>query len=281
MTSQNLGQKYAKIRLMPLLKKYWKFILAGIIILVVLAGGLLYLLFNPKSNTTNTQTQKTSNNSNSSATTAPNTEPIKNIGVNLDYYNSATNKAGDFLFTKQKLQFSRVFMPYGFVIPGNSTSSGKDKANPQPTFVVPTGTKILSLVDGVVFDTPKVWSGDYSIQVTTDGGGSSLIYETEHVLNPLVKKGDKVKAGQVIAEASDFDKSAPTGFATVEIGVLRGGNPPEHLCPFVYLDPSVKQQILTKIQDLMKNWESYLGDNTLYDETLAVPGCNTLDPIPG
>lgn len=261
-----------------------------LILLIIFLGLIVAFLFATKPKT-QTASQDSKTSASSSATTE-NTKPketdpnapnlkLKSIGVNLDYYDSVTNKAGDFLFTKQKLQFSRVFMPYGFVIPANSTSSGKDKANPQPTFVVPTGTKVLSLVDGVVAQIGKVWSGDYSIMVSSDGQMQKWMFETEHVLNPVVKVGDKVKAGQVLAEASDFDKSAPAGFRTFEIGILKGGNPPEHVCPFAYLDPSVKQQITTKLQDLMKNWETYIGDATLYDETLATPGCQTLDPIPG
>lgn len=262
---------------MPLFKKYWKFITAGIVLILILLVTAYIFLFNPKSSSTINQ------NSTNQAQSKSADGPIKNIGLNIDYYNTATNRAGDFLFTKAKLQFDRVFMPYGFVIPANSTSSGKDKSNPQPTFVVPLGTKVLSLVDGVVFDTPKVWSGDYSVHVSANGQENNLIYETEHVINPLVKKGDKVKAGQVIAEVSDFDKNLPTGYGTVEIGVLDGGKSsgPEHLCPFLYLDPSVKQQILTKLQDLMKNWETYIGDNNLYDESLSNPGCITTEPIAG
>lgn len=277
---------------MPFLKKYWKFIFPAIVFLVILILVLVFLALNSQSTNHKNQTKNTTPSSVSTATTSgnsssskksePNTGPIKTIGINLDYYNSTTGRAGDFLFTKKKLQFGRVFMPYGFVIPGNNTSSGNDKANPQPTFVVPTGTKVLSLVDGTVFNVGTVWSGDYSIQVTADGQTNNLIYETEHVINPLVKKGDSVKAGQVIAEVSDFDSNTPSGYGTVEIGVLDGsGGTPKHLCPFLYLDPSVKQQILTKLQDLMKNWETYIGNATLYDESLAVPGCQTLDPIPG
>src|SRR3989344_1993082 len=113
---------------MSLVKKYWNFILPAAVILILLAIGLFFLLFNPKSafrinqgntanNESSTSTSSASNNSSSNSSSTsnePNTGPIKSIGVNLDYYNSTTNRAGDFLFTKQKLQFSRVFMPYGF-----------------------------------------------------------------------------------------------------------------------------------------------------------------------
>lgn len=196
---------------------------------------------------------------------------LKSIGINFE----------DFKFTKEKLQFNRLFMPYGFVIPSNVTSSGQDKANPQPTYILPLGTPVRSLVDGIVVDIPTVWSGDYSVMVGTGDDKSPWRYETEHVINVVVKVGDKVKAGQVVAEVSDFDKGAPPGYGTVEIGILRGGQTPEHICPFAYLDESIKEETFRKMKDLFKSWEEYIGDQTLYDESLPIPGCLTLDPIEG
>lgn len=207
---------------------------------------------------------------------------LKSIGVNLDYYDPNTGKAGDFVFTKEKLQFSSLFMGYGFFIPASSASP--DKKNPQPTYILPLGTPVRSLVDGVVANMTTLWSGDISIQVTTDGKLQRWIYEVEHVINPKVKVGDKVAAGQIIAEVSNFDKGAPAGFGAVEIGILHGGGegPPEHVCPFAYLDPSVKEDLEKRITAFYKSWEEYRGDTSLYDEdTIEVPGCLTLVPIEG
>ena len=206
---------------------------------------------------------------------------LKNIGVNLDYYNPETNKAGDFEFTKTRLEFNRLFMGFGFVIPADVASSNKEKSNPQPTFIVPLGTPVRSLVDGVVAAMPTLWSGDISIQVTTDGKMQKWIYETEHVRNPKVKVGDRVSAGQVIAEVDNFGNSAPSGFGATEIGILKGGQKPEHVCPFAYLDESIKEETLKKLTFLFKSWEEYTGDKTLYDEANPIPGCLTLDPIEG
>lgn len=197
---------------------------------------------------------------------------LKSIGINFE----------DFKFTKEKLQFNRLFMDYGFVIPANSVSGGKDKSNPQPTYIVPLGTSVRSLVDGVVANMPTLWSGDISIQVTTDGKLQKWVYETEHVINPKVKVGDEVKAGDIIAEVGDFDKGSLAGFGAVEIGILKGGNPPQHVCPFAYLDDSVKEEILGKLKALFKDWEEYVGDKTLYNEdSYKIPGCLTLEPIEG
>ena len=206
-------------------------------------------------------------------TSSPNVdEPplkLKSIGINFE----------DFTFTRQKLQFNRVFMPYGFYIAGGNDNPAK--YNPQPAFILPLKTPVRSLVDGVVANMPTLWSGDISIQVTTDGKMQKWVYETEHVTNPKVKVGDRVKAGQIIAEVSNFDKGAPSGFGAVEIGILKGGNPPQHVCPFAYLDESIKEDTLKKITALFTSWENYIGDQTLYDTSLKIPGCLTTDPIKG
>ncbi|OGE25750.1 hypothetical protein A3H85_01990 [Candidatus Daviesbacteria bacterium RIFCSPLOWO2_02_FULL_40_8] len=194
---------------------------------------------------------------------------LKSIGVEFS----------DFKFTKEKLQVGRLFMGYGFYIPkGNDNPA---KYNPQPTFIVPLGTPVRSIVDGIVAAMPTVWSGDYSIQVTADGKMQKWVYETEHVINPKVKVGDRVTAGQIIAEVSDFDKGAPAGFGTVEIGILKGGNPPQHICPFAYLDDSIKEETFIKLKNLFRDWEEYTGNTSLYDELLTVPGCLIPDPIKG
>ena len=146
--------------------------------------------------------------------------------------------------------------------------------------MVPLGTKVRSLVDGVVFAIPTLWSGDYSIQVTADGQMQKWIYETEHVINPIVKVGDRVTAGQVIAEVGSFSGNDPKGFGAVEIGILAGGNPPHHVCPFAYLDESIKQDTFDKLNAHFKSWQEYVGIQTLFPET-TIPGCLTLDPIEG
>lgn len=210
-----------------------------------------------------------------------NTPPLllKSIGINLDNYDPATGKAGDLVFTKAKLQFGVLFTEFGFFIPASSAS--KDKFNPQPTFLLPMGTKVQALVDGVVVDIPKLYSGDYSIMVAPDTQ-SRWRYETEHVINPMVKVGDVVKAGQIIAEVSPHNKQVNNGFGLVEIGILKGGNPPRHVCPFAYLDPSIKDEIFEKLLAFYKAWEDYRGDARLYDESSQkIPGCLTLDEIEG
>lgn len=243
---------------------------AFVVILIVSAVAIAGFLMLKQIKPADTRLEKPqARNSNAQNTDEPPLK-LKSIGVEFS----------DFKFTKAKLQFDRLFMPYGFFIPASSVSP--DKKNPQPTYILPLGTPVRSLVDGVVANMPTLWSGDISIQVTKSGQMERWVYEVEHVTNPKVKVGDKVMAGQIIAEVSDFDKSGPAGFGAVEIGILHGGGegPPEHVCPFLYLDDSIKEGTLKKLTALFKSWGDYIGDQSLYIET-TVPGCLTLDPLPG
>ncbi len=161
-------------------------------------------------------------------TTSSGTGPpllLRSIGVDLGTYNPATGRAGDFLFVSAPLPLNRIWTDYGHIISGAMTSTGQDKANPQPTFLLPLGTKVRSLVDGVVVAVPTLYSGDVSVQVASSAE-SIWIYETEHVINPAVRVGDRVTAGQIIAEVSPFDAHNQGGLGIVEIGLLKGGSPP-------------------------------------------------------
>lgn len=256
-----------------------------IVVVIAVIGGVGYFVFsknNSKSDQSDTSTNSAPEESKKTDTSDESSGEvkIKHLGVELDYYDPNTNKAGNFEFTKEELSFDRLFFDFGFIVPANS--AGPEKKNPQPTFIVPLGTKVHSLVDGVVYDVPKLYSDDYSVQI--QGEGSELLFETEHVINVMVKKGDKVKAGDIIAEVSDYDAKNYAGLGLVEIGVLKGGDsgPPKHYCPFDYLDDSIKDDLLAKITAFQKSWEEYRGDATIYDETnYAIPGCVMLDPIEG
>ena len=251
------------------------------IILAVLVLGIIgaFVFFSYNASNSNRDSGVASAPQNDREETQNENKPplkLKSIGVNFEDF-----KFTEALRTKAKLQFNRLFMGYGFVIP--TSSAGPQKSNPQPTYILPLGTPVRSLVDGVVAAIPTVWSGDYSIQVTKSGKLERWVYETEHVINPKVKVGDKVAAGQIIAEVSNFDKGAPEGYGAVEIGLLHGGGEglPEHVCPFAYLDERIREETFTNLRKLFKDWEDYIGDNTLYDESEKIPGCLTLDPIEG
>lgn len=213
-------------------------------------------------------------------TDSPESGFITHLPVLFGPYDPATGRAGDFDFNAGVPFANQIILDFGYVIPANSI--GPEKRNPQPTFHLPLGTKVRSIVDGTVVAVPTLYSNDVSIMVQADG--SPLIFELEHVINPIVAEGDRVKAGDVVAEVSDYDTRNTPGLGLVEIGVLEGGNqgPPHHLCPTDYFHDSVRDDLIAQIEALRAAWEQHLGDPSIYDEaSFAVAGCYTRDKIEG
>jgi biotin carboxyl carrier protein len=209
---------------------------------------------------------------------------IKNIGVNLDYYNPTTGRAGDFEFFKIKPPYDRLLTDFGHIIPAKDTAEKIDKVNPHPSLILPLGTKVRALIDGMVVDVPKLYSNDYSIQMSKDGTKNDLVFELEHVKNVLVKAGDRVTAGQLVAEVTDFGNHNYPGYGSMDIAVLttKKDGQPQHLCPFLYLDDSIKEEIFKKIRAFYTAWEQYVGNDKLYNENAyKVPGCINTDPVDG
>ena len=213
---------------------------------------------------------------------------LKSIGFNLDYYDSSTNRAGDFHFTEalakvlsgdpiyQKL----IWSDYG--TQDNRSPNDPTKRNVQPTFILPLGTKVLAPIDGEVTRVEILYSKDYTIWFG-ENKTSTWSYEMEHVINPIVKVGDKVTAGQVVAEVSTHGSEHHPGFGIVEIGLFHPlNNEPAHWCPFVHFDDSIKDEMNKKILNLYTSWEAYMGDTAIYNNaSYPVPGCATLEPSKG
>lgn len=258
------------------------FLFLGIVVIGVISlVGWRVLAKNQTESADNSQKATSKSNQNTSSGLLY----LKSIGFNIDNYDAATNHAGDMVFNHEDHDLSGnnhlIFADFGtqdYRSPNDLT-----KRNPQPTFILPLGTKVHSLVDGIVADVKDLYSNDQTIWVTSTGDMSSgYIYETEHIVNPLVKKGDHVKGGQIIGDVSIHDSDHHPGFGIVEIGILHPqGNQATHICPFHYLEPSIKTDIQAKILNVHKAWENYLGMSNLYDAHSAEPGCDSLAPVNG
>lgn len=203
---------------------------------------------------------------------------IKHPGLDLATFDPVTNRAGDVVFwdyTKKLGQLDIPFVEFGYEIPANSI--GPAKINPQPTFVTAPEAKVYSLIDGEVVKVEEIYSGDYTIHVAT-GKYSWYVYETEHVTNPLVNVGDKVTAGQHIAQASTYDSENFDGNGIVEFGILLRGKPAAHLCPYKYLDDSIKEEVYANLRSIYKGWNDSRGA-AIYDENVPIPGCISTDKV--
>lgn len=199
---------------------------------------------------------------------------IQRHPINLGPYEATTGRAGDALFTRP-LFLNRVFTEFGFVIPAATSSTGNDKPNPQPTYLASMGTTVYSAVDGVVEQIANVWStpmlGDVSVMVKPDGlsEGCYVVVELEHVLKPLVRAGERVRAGQPVAQVGPLNSQGSRGLGMVEFGILTGagnGRPLHVLCPYAYFAPAVRDAQLAILGRLIADWETFAGDATLYDE---------------
>lgn len=230
-------------------------------------------------NNDNQQQNNNQQNSNQVAIT-PETEPpllLGNLGFNLGEYDAATQTAGEMKFTRTPLPFNQIIGVFGQQDPRPGNGNMK---NPQPVFILPLGTKVQAIVTGEVVEVKELYSGDMTVWIAKNNQ-SSYFYEMEHIINPTVTVGDKVTAGQVIGEVSDFDSHNNPGFGLIEIGILFSNGPgvPKHVCPLAYLEPSVKSTIESRLTKVYAAWNAYLGQNIYNYSTFATPGCVVTDAI--
>ena len=166
--------------------------------------------------TTGTQTPASADPSDRSSSS-----PAFGLLASLPVDVSAVLAAGPLLFD------SRTFTGFGMPKVDNP-----DEVSPQWEFAVPPGTPALAPVTGYVVAIETLWSDDFTIWLSADGG-RAWVWELEHVVEVRVGIGDFVEAGQPIATASIF---GGRNIALVELGVLKGGQVPVHYCPLLYVD---------------------------------------------
>ncbi len=198
---------------------------------------------------------------------------LKNLGVNIDSWNKQTNLAGDLIFTK-KLLFDdgRVFNDKVFLDFGH-----KDKYRPNDIgsieywFYVPLGTKLMAPTDGFVQVAFFNHTQDWGINIKSKD--SNWIVSFEHVVNLKVKDGDIVKAGDIVADAAPRT-TFNNEIAMTELAVWEGGNRGVvKYCPFNFLEESLKSIYQQKLNQLVKDWEEFIGKDVYQEEKWVAPGC--------
>ena len=202
---------------------------------------------------------------------------IQNWGLAVDTYDSGSGMAGvmrirgvtppTFGNAADNAMYRHIFGVYGMDLKGMK--------EPQIAIIAPLGTPVISMVDGTVCGLSKVWSNDYSVQVAPIGtpcmigNWATVLFEHEHLINPTVKVGDKVKAGQQIGTVSDYNQHwKAKGFGMIEIGVFfvkKGSNKSWHACLGNYLAPAKRDSMLAVLTSVQMAWMAELSDPTLYD----------------
>ena len=205
---------------------------------------------------------------------------IQNWGLAVDTYDSGSGMAGvmrirgvtppTFGNAADDAMYRHIFGVYGMVLKANGMKE------PQITIIAPLGTPVISMVDGTVCNLSKVWSNDYTVGVAPIGtpcmigNWATVLFEHEHLINPMVKVGDKVKAGQQIGTVSDYNQHwKAKGFGMIEIGVFfvkKGSNKSSwHACLGNYLAPAKRDSMLAVLTSVQMAWMAELSDPTLYD----------------
>jgi len=172
---------------------------------------------------------------------------------------------------------SRSFVPFGYDSgPRGEGAIGTGTRNPQPVFYAPLGTAVLAPINGTVTQVTKLYSGDFSIMFAASPNARTF-WEVEHVITPKVKKGDRVKAGQAVGQVSDYDSRNTPGIGIVELGLLQGGNPPQHICPFLHVEKKASARIQRELNAILAA-DSARG---LGSAPMAPLGCIGTQPIAG
>ena len=230
-------------------------------------------------------------NSSSITSNASIPKVIQNWGLALEPYDAATGKAGvmqiagetppTFSNPSDTAAYSRIVGLYGDVVQGI--------LEPQMAFIAPLGTPVISMLDGTVCDLPQLYSNDYSVRVAPKGmacmtGGAPILFEHEHLISPLVKVGDKVRAGQRLGTVSDYNSNwKAKGMGMIETGVFfakAGSNVPWHACLANYLAPSKKSSMTNVLTSIENGWIAVRNDPGLYSLAAQNPiGCLTQDDI--
>ena len=229
---------------------------------------------------------------------------IETWGVPVAPYDPATKKAGDMYVGSIPFPSGSVNQsPIEYYGAGpRRPTDPPDFIDPQMTFYVPIHTKVHAIASGEVCWVRKLnttYSDDYSIGIgvsvsgqpacqvdphTGQGNGTVATWEHEHVMLPQVKVGDRVTAGQEIAEASYYTPKEwmyEAGYALYEIGILTQiDNRPVHVCPALYLAPTVKDTLLTQLATAARAYEANTGQK-FYDAKTLETGCITEKPSAG
>ncbi len=160
----------------------------------------------------------------------------------------------------------------GFYVFGDKLGGKSDtRINPNFEFAsLKVGTKVVSAIDGIVaFTKEQPESGDTEVFIQPKEGSIWTI-GYDHIANVAVKKGDEIKAGDVIGEPA----AQGNGALRFEIQINKDENgTTTHVCPSSLLDERVKGEVLHELFHMMESWESTTGLE-LYDTTLQNPiGC--------
>jgi len=202
-------------------------------------------------------------------------------GLDFAPYNSSTMLAGavifDPCFNVTHIKENRVFKSFGLY------SGANDMYGPNAEYVynVDTNADVYATVNGTVQNIGWTHANDWGIMIFPHGYGSEYMVGIDHVLNVTVSVGDNVTAGQVVAKPgylrnfSEDPNHDPFHddqlYSLVEFSIAKYNY---YLCPARYYTDSLLASYNQSLNRLMSDWENYIGDESVHNESAFVlPGC--------
>ncbi len=167
---------------------------------------------------------------------------LQNIGVDEDDILYDTHATREFIS-----QGLKGFYVFGDALPGG-------RVNPNFEFAsLKSSTKVVSAIDGVVtFVREQSDSSDMEVFVQPKEGSQWTI-GYDHLINLSVKKGDSVKAGDILGEPARQNN----GLLRFEIQINKDvDGETTHYCPSTLLSSSVKDEVLESLKTIQNQWES-------------------------
>jgi len=240
-----------------------------VIVVLIIIGVVGYGVFSrsKKSNTSHSPPPTSSHSEQQTSKPVEDKLEIQNFGLaSMDSVDVTTNALREYQSKGLK----------GFYFFGDKLSGGR--TNPNFEFAsLKAGTQIISAIDGVVGNIKEQNEGgkDYEVFIMPSEN-SAWVIAYDHLTGLKVKKGDKVKVGDVLGQPAMQNN----GLLHFEFQINKEGQDSTHYCPSTLLASSVRDKQLADLKAMMNSWESKTGIE-LYDIDSQDPvGClkKTLTP---
>lgn len=245
------------------------FAVIELLIVLLVIGALVGVgLFVSRKKDSQNSDNKSSSSSNSNKTEAQ--LEIQNFGIaSLDSIDVTTNATRDFTQSGHK-----GFYIFGDVLPGTPV-----RHNPNFEFAsLKEGTKLISAIDGVVGFIKEQPDSKDSEVFLMPSEQSDWVIGYDHVTDLKVKKGDKVKVGDIIGAPARQNN----GLLRFEFQINKNdtGQDGTHICPTTLLASSVKESWVKQLKSVQDDWEKTTGLE-LYDTSKQEPaGCLVKEMTP-
>lgn len=228
-------------------------IIVVIVVLAVIGSGYLVLSKDSKETNQQASQQPASNTS----TQTKDELVLRNVGLeNFDSMEISSNALREY-----DSKGIKGFYVFGETLPSNGQTVRK---NPNLEFSsLGQGTEIISALDGVVVDVKN--QGDDSEIIIVPSENSQWQVGYDHLTNVTVKKGQEVKANQILGLAA----VQGNGLHRFEFQV---NGKDGMYCPVDYLDSAIKTELVDKLTNMMTSWNNI--KTGLYDLSMQKPvGC--------